>query len=138
PVLPQVAGAPAGATHGPGDLDDHSRRRPVRRRARSRPRPAPPGRRRPAEDAGVEADAAVTSVPGAAIAVQTADCVPIALLADGAVGVVHAGWRGLAAGVVEGAVQMLREAGDGPVRAAIGPCIRARCYEFGASDLDQV
>jgi YfiH family protein len=92
----------------------------------------------PGEHAGVEADAAVTSVPGAAIAVQTADCVPIALVADGAVGVVHAGWRGLAAGVVEAAVQALADAGGGPARAQIGPCIRARCYEFGPTDLDRV
>jgi hypothetical protein len=92
----------------------------------------------PGEHAGVDADAAVTSVPGAAIAVQTADCVPVALTADGAVGVVHAGWRGLAAGVVEAAVRALGEAGSGPVRAEIGPCIRARCYEFGKADLDLV
>jgi YfiH family protein len=93
---------------------------------------------KPGEHAGVEADAAVTSVPGAPVAVQTADCVPIALVADGAVGVVHAGWRGLAAGVVEAAVHALCEAGNGPVRAQIGPCIRARCYEFGPTDLDRV
>jgi YfiH family protein len=90
------------------------------------------------EHTGVEADAAVTSVPGVAIAVQTADCVPIALVADGAVAVVHAGWRGLAAGVLEAAASELAVAGTGPVRAEIGPCIRARCYEFGKDDLDLV
>jgi hypothetical protein len=90
------------------------------------------------EHAGVEADAAVTSVPGLAIAVQTADCVPIGLVADGAVAVVHAGWKGLAAGVIEAAVDELGRAGTGPLRAEIGPCIRARCYEFGKDDLDLV
>lgn len=95
----------------------------------------------PGEHAGAEADAAVTATPGVAVAVQTADCVPIALQAVGAVGavgVVHAGWRGLVAGVVDAAVEALCELGRGPIVAQIGPCIRARCYEFGPTDLDRV
>ena len=92
----------------------------------------------PGEHAGVDADAAVTAVAGAALAVQAADCAPIALLADEAVGVVHAGWRGLAAGVVEAAVEAMRALGAGEVQAILGPCIRPRCYEFGAADLDVV
>ncbi|MCU1353583.1 MAG: hypothetical protein JWM05_2792, partial [Acidimicrobiales bacterium] len=86
----------------------------------------------------VEADAAVTAAPGVALAVHTADCGPVALVADGVIGVVHAGWRGLAAGVVDAAVAAMRELGAGEVRAELGPCIRARCYEFGASDLETV
>ena len=89
----------------------------------------------PGAEAGAEADAAVTAAEGAVLAVHTADCLPIALLADGAVGVVHAGWRGLAEGVVGAAVEVLRSASPAPVRAAIGPCIRARCYEFGDDGL---
>lgn len=93
---------------------------------------------RPGEHAGAEADAAVTAVPGAAIAVGVADCAPVVLEAESAVGVVHAGWRGLAAGVVAAAVDALRALTDGPVRATIGPCIRTSCYEFGAAELDAV
>src|SRR4029453_6810882 len=74
--------------------------------------------REPGEHAGTEADAAVTAVPGAAIAVQTADCVPIGLEATGAVAVVHAGWRGLAAGGIQagGAAR----GGGGPPRGGWG------------------
>jgi polyphenol oxidase len=88
----------------------------------------------PGEHAGAEGDAAITRVPNAKVAVRTADCVPIVLLGDGVVGVVHAGWRGLAGGVVQAAVDAM-----GGVRTAhIGPHIRAGCYEFGADDLDTV
>lgn len=96
----------------------------------------------PGEHAGAEADAAVTTVPGAALAVQTADCVPVLLTADGpgspTVAVVHAGWRGLAAGIIERAAEAMATVGDAPTAAACGPHIRARCYEFGADDLDRV
>src|SRR5262245_41105133 len=81
------------------------------------------------------ADAAVTAVPGLPLVVLTADCAPIALVDDRAVGVIHAGWRGLLAGVVATAVAALRAVGDGEVRAEIGPCIRPAHYEFGADDL---
>jgi copper oxidase (laccase) domain-containing protein len=89
----------------------------------------------PGQHAGASADAAVTSVPGAKLAVRTADCVPI-VLARGleAVGVVHAGWRGLAAGIVPAAI----EAMGGATTAHLGPHIRAGCYEFGAAELDEV
>lgn len=85
--------------------------------------------------AGQPADAAVTGVAGVALAVYTADCAPVVLVAPGAVGVAHAGWRGLVAGVVQNTVAALREHSDGPIVAHIGPCIRARCYEFGGDDL---
>lgn len=84
----------------------------------------------PGEHAGVEADAIVTAVPGAAIAVQTADCAPVLLAGDGVVGVVHAGWRGLHAGVIEAAAAAMDALGGAPATAVLGPCIRARCYEF--------
>lgn len=93
---------------------------------------------RPGEHAGAVADAAVTAVPGAALAVTTADCVPVVLLADGAVGVAHAGWKGLLAGVVGNAAEAMAALGHPPTRAVIGPCIRAARYEFGAADLDAV
>lgn len=88
-----------------------------------------------------EADALVTATAGQALAVVTADCVPI-LLADpisGAVGVVHAGWRGTAADVAAATVRALtREYGVEPSRivAAIGPSIGACCYDVGEELLD--
>ena len=85
-----------------------------------------------------EADAAVTATPGLPVAVLTADCAPIALACDDAVGVVHAGHRGLEHGVVERAVAQLRAIGRGPVRAYLGPCNRPDRYEFGAADLAQL
>jgi YfiH family protein len=83
-----------------------------------------------------EADIAVTDDPSIAIAIQTADCVPL-LLADrrtGAVAAAHAGWRGLAAGVPGAAVAALADAFGGrpdAFVAAVGPCISAASYEVG-------
>ena len=89
--------------------------------------------------AGEEADAAVTALTGAVLAVHTADCAPIALGADGGgVAVAHAGWRGLADGVVAAAVEQLEAVAPGPVRAVVGPLIGPECYAFGAEDLDRV
>jgi YfiH family protein len=82
-----------------------------------------------------KADAAVTALSGRPLAVVTADCAPIVLAADGAVGVVHAGHRGLYDGVVEQAVARLRAITRGRVRAFLGPCIRPARYEFGERDL---
>jgi len=82
-----------------------------------------------------EADAAVTAIRGLPLAAITADCAPVAIACDDAVGVVHAGHRGLELGVIEGAVEALRAIGRGPVRAFLGPCIRPERYEFGAEDL---
>jgi hypothetical protein len=85
-----------------------------------------------------DADAAVTAGSGVALAVLTADCAPIAIADEVAIGVIHAGWHGLLAGVVPAAVAALRAIGRGPVRAAIGPCIRPPHYEFGRADLDRL
>lgn len=93
---------------------------------------------RPGEHAGARADAAVTAVPGAVLAITTADCVPVVLYADGAVGVAHAGWRGLMAGVVGATAEALRALGHEPVQAVLGPSICPAHYEFGAEDLDRV
>ena len=86
----------------------------------------------------VEADAAVTVLADVPLVVLTADCAPIAIADDAAVGVVHAGWQGLETGVVAAAVTALREIGQGPVRAVVGPCIRPANYEFGRADLDRL
>jgi hypothetical protein len=91
-----------------------------------------------AESAGCqgEGDALVTNHAGVAVAVRTADCLPI-LLADPAhhvVAAVHAGWRGTAAGIVGKTLERMRvEFGTEPgqVIAAIGPGIGVCCYEVG-------
>jgi YfiH family protein len=85
-----------------------------------------------------EADAAVTGVLGLPLVVLTADCAPIALVAPHAVGVVHAGWPGLEAGVIEAAVGALRGLSPGPVHAVLGPCIHPARYEFGSDLLDRL
>ncbi len=92
----------------------------------------------PGEHAGTEADAAITMVPGAPLAISTADCVPLTLFGGGALAVAHVGWRGLMAGVVEATVDTLREQGGNAVVAVAGPSIGPECYEFGVSDLDAV
>lgn len=90
---------------------------------------------RPAPAEPPEADAVVTAEPGLPLVVLTADCAPIALASDTAVGAVHAGWPGLLGGVVEAAVEELRTLGSGPVRAVLGPCVHPERYEFGDADL---
>ena len=80
-----------------------------------------------------EADAAWTDKPGIGIAIQTADCVPI-LIADqggGIVGAVHAGWRGVAANIVNNLVVSM-PAKPKDLMAWIGPCIGPRQFEVGA------
>jgi len=93
----------------------------------------------PGDGAGSTADAAVTDVPGAALAVLTADCAPVALVSgEGGIGVAHAGWRGVTAGVLERTVATMRSLGAMRVGAVLGPCIHAECYEFGEDDLATV
>jgi YfiH family protein len=80
----------------------------------------------------VEADGQATASPGLAPMVLTADCLPIALGTEGVVAMLHAGWRGLAAGVVAEGVRAIRElGGSGPLAAAIGPGAGPCCYEVG-------
>jgi hypothetical protein len=86
------------------------------------------------------ADAAWTCEPGVACVVQVADCLPVLLAApDGrAVAAAHAGWRGLAGGVVEAALAALCEGAHcGPQDVAVwlGPCIGPRRFEVGADVL---
>jgi len=86
------------------------------------------------EGASEESDALITNEPGAALVVYTADCTPI-LLHDpitGAVGAVHAGWRGTAADIAGKTVHAMMETfGCRPenIRAAIGPNIGPCCFE---------
>ena len=82
------------------------------------------------------ADALVTDVPGVALLIRTADCLPVFFAdpARRAVGLAHAGWRGLAAGLPVRVVAAMRRAyrtPPGELAVAIGPAIRACCYEVG-------
>lgn len=79
-----------------------------------------------------EADALVCDVPGLTIGVVTADCLPVLIATpSGAVAAAHAGWRGLAAGVLRATVDALRAVAPDADRAiaVIGPHIGASCYE---------
>ena len=86
-------------------------------------------------DAAPRVDAMATATPGLALAILTADCVPV-LLADreaGVIGAAHAGWRGALNGVLEAAVEAMLGLGARAhaIRAAIGPAIGAASYEVG-------
>lgn len=90
---------------------------------------------RPSDAPLGEADAIVSDVPGLPIGVVTADCIPVLIATpSGPVAAAHAGWRGLAAGVLEASVEALgRLASDVDAAVAvIGPHIGARCYEVDA------
>lgn len=80
-----------------------------------------------------EADAAVTRDPGVVLAILSADCLPVVFASDdGAViGAAHAGWRGLAAGVLEATLDAMRIA-PARVVAWLGPAAGPAAYEVGA------
>jgi YfiH family protein len=78
------------------------------------------------------ADGQATALAGVAAVVLTADCLPVVLVSNDAVAAVHAGWRGLAGGILAEGVRALRDLGAaGAVRAAIGPGAGVCCYETG-------
>jgi len=90
-------------------------------------------------DMQARADAVVASEPDCLASVRVADCTPVLLAtADGrAVAAVHAGWRGVVAGVVPRAVDELRKiAPNARLIAAIGPCIGMEAFEVGAEVLE--
>lgn len=86
-----------------------------------------------ADEVPGEADAAITHRPGRVCAVLTADCLPVLLACASGDGVaaVHAGWRGLAAGVIEAAVRALGSA-PASILAWLGPAIGPGHFEVGA------
>ncbi len=89
--------------------------------------------------AGEVGDALVSRSTDACLAVFSADCATVALASpEGAMGAVHAGWRGLLAGVVQRSVDAMRELGASRVLAGLGPCIHPSCYEFSTTDLEEV
>ncbi len=80
-------------------------------------------------------DAVITSLKGVEIGVRTADCVPVVLVGERWVGVVHAGWRGLFSGILEKTVRMLRRY-ERSLRAYLFPSARGCCYEVGKEFLE--
>jgi hypothetical protein len=80
-----------------------------------------------------QADASITSKPGVVCAIMTADCLPV-LFCDRqgkVVGAAHAGWRGLAAGVLENTIAAMRAIGAGDIMAWLGPAIGPANFEVG-------
>jgi YfiH family protein len=100
---PQVHGALVRVIRGPADLDD----------------------------AGGGFDGQATALREVACIVRVADCLPVALVAPEAVAMLHAGWRGLDAGILEAGVAALRGLDASEMRAAIGPGAGVCCYEAG-------
>jgi len=94
-----------------------------------------------ADNSTERADASFTSVPNIVCAVSVADCMPV-LLADGSgqcVGIAHAGWRGLAAGIIQHTVDAMRNRIGNPgaeLIAYLGPAIGPRHFEVGAEVRD--
>ena len=79
-----------------------------------------------------ECDGQATALPGIAPMVMTADCLPVAVAGSGAVAMLHAGWRGLAGGILSEGVDAVCELGaEGSLQAAIGPGAGPCCYEVG-------
>lgn len=88
----------------------------------------PPGPQRP----HAEEDGQATALAGHPALVFVADCLPVLLVTDTAVAAIHAGWRGIAQGVLAEGVGAVRDVGGtGPVTALIGPGARGCCYEVG-------
>lgn len=80
-----------------------------------------------------EADASLSATPGKACLVMTADCLPVLFCDAGGktVAAAHAGWRGLAAGVLQNTVAAMRAAGAGALSAWMGPAIGPEQFEVG-------
>ena len=78
-----------------------------------------------------DGDGLITERPDLPLVIATADCLPIIVEGDVSVAVLHAGWRGVAAGIIAAGLAAMAELGDTPRRAAIGPSIGPCCYEVG-------
>ena len=86
---------------------------------------------------GVEGDGMISSTSGVPMAIQVADCAPIVLICETPViGIVHAGWRGLLAGIVQNACSEMEKLGGHPTTAVVGSCIYPEHYEFGSVELE--
>ncbi|MCU1595121.1 MAG: hypothetical protein JWO12_2513 [Frankiales bacterium] len=85
-----------------------------------------------------DTDALVTTVPGIALVMMGADCLPVLLAADGVVGAAHVGRPGLQKGVLPELVRVMREQGAEQITATLGPGICGLCYEVPGSMAGEV
>lgn len=85
-----------------------------------------------------KADASIATRAGVVCVIQTADCLPVLFcdLQGRVVGAAHAGWRGLAHGVLENTVACMRNAGAAEIIAWLGPAIGPKCFEVGQDVFD--
>lgn len=85
-----------------------------------------------------EADGIISRNPSDVLCVRTADCVPVLLWNDAptVIAAVHAGWRGIAQGIVKKAVNQMQKLGASVIHVSIGPCIGPCCYEVGQDVVD--
>jgi YfiH family protein len=83
-------------------------------------------------------DGLITSVPGIALAVMVADCIPLLLTSTTVVGAVHVGRRGLMNSVAVKTIQSMRKLGAAQIHAQLGPSICGRCYEVPQDLADEV
>ena len=83
----------------------------------------------------VDGDAIVTEVPGLALAVQVADCIPLLLSSESSVAAVHVGRRGLLNSI---AIKTLQKMSGNKFHAILGPSICGRCYEVGGDIYEEV
>ncbi|MEN9687730.1 MAG: hypothetical protein RL381_742 [Actinomycetota bacterium] len=89
-------------------------------------------------DVDPTADALVTGIPGIALAVQVADCIPLLLHSRQSVAAVHVGRKGLVNNVALSALEVMRDMGAESITAIIGPSICGRCYEVSPEIADDV
>lgn len=80
-----------------------------------------------------DADGHITAETGLLVTVSVADCVPIWIVdpAMRRIALLHAGWRGIAAGILEQGLHRMRHGGGGELEVHFGPSICGRCYEVG-------
>jgi len=83
-------------------------------------------------------DGLITSVPGIALAVMVADCIPLLLTSTTVVGAVHVGRRGLMNSVAVKTIESMRKLGAVQIHAQLGPSICGRCYEVPQELADEV
>ena len=84
------------------------------------------------------ADALVTGIPGIALAVMVADCIPLLLKSEEAVAAVHVGRRGLVNEITRKTLSLMRDMGATQITAIIGPAICGTCYEVSQELHDEV
>jgi len=85
-----------------------------------------------------EADALVSGIPGIALAVMVADCIPLILTSKKVVAAVHVGRRGLVNDIARKTIRTMEEMGAGAITAHIGPAICGTCYEVSNEVFQEV